>query len=217
MRYFGLKDSGLNPNSTLFYAIGIYAVIFVAASYVIPEFGASEYQGVLQHILRPMFLISAACGVIVGASISYLSTGKESGYMVGGFLVWLILTTVISGVYFNGTSVLDKAMPLGDRAKDRQEMISGSERWYLSLVDLHVAQTGSYVGLCDSLPNLVPSMSIGNIDFQQDLWETMKCSATQEAYVFSFGDTLTDWRWCTDSTGFTGKGSVNTNTVRCVK
>lgn len=224
MKYFGMKDSGLNPNSTLFYAIGIYGVIFTAASYVIPELGASEFQGVLQHILRPLFLTSAVSGAIVGVSISYLSTGKESGYMVGGFLVWLILTAGISGAYIYTTNGFEKSIPAEDRAKDRQQIISGSfEQTVDGWTGLYEETEEGYLGFCESLPGLVqgstPQISASVKTFQEEVWGTFNCAADDDAYAFSFGDgfDVTDWRWCKDANGFSGEGNINNNTIRCTK
>lgn len=216
MKFISKVKNDVQTSSGFFILIGTVCLIYVLLSYTLPALDTSKYQAVTQNMLVPISAAGAIFGYAIAGVVGYMSSGSESGYVVVGFIVWLLLMGVSSYGYISVSNGFEQSEPKEDRAADRQEIISGSERWLSSLVDLHVAKEGGYAGLCDALPGIAPQINMGN-SFQQDLWRTMKCRSTEKVYALSFGDTVTEWRWCMDSTGFVGEGDIDTDTVRCVR
>jgi hypothetical protein len=216
MRFISKVKNAAHQNSSFFILIGSVCLLYVLLSYTLPALDTPQYQAVTQNILVPICVGGAIFGYSIAGVVGYMSSGKESGYVVIGFIMWLLLTGVSSYVFISSSDGFRQATTKEERAADRQEIISGSERWLSSLVDFHATTEGSYAGLCEALPNIAPQINMRN-SFQKDLWRTMKCESTEEAYALSFGDTLTDWRWCMDSAGFAGEGRVNQDAIHCAQ
>jgi len=215
---FSKLKTNVNSNSSFFIFWGSIFLAYLVSAYTLPALDLPKYSGVTQHLLVPILVAGAISSYLIAGIIGYMSSENESGYVVPGFLVWLLLTGVGSYAYIYSTNGAKKAVPEEKRAESKQEVIKKSRKSRVQpFIDLHESSQGSYKGLCENLPDLTQDVAPGVIG--KEFWQTMKCASTTDKYALSFGDSFaeTDWRWCMDSSGFTGEANLDKEDTRCQK
>jgi len=213
--FLKLKTFVKNSNSLFFVFWGSIFLVYLVLAYTLPVLDMPKYSGVTQNLLVPILVIGVISSYLLAGVVGYISSGGESGYVVPGFVVWLLITGIGSYAFIHATDGMKKATPQEERAESKQEVITKNRKSLVQpLIDIHKSSNGGYQGLCQNLPELEKEI---RSSFKQKFWQTMKCEATAEAYALSFGDafTETDWRWCMDSSGFAGQGNLNRDNIRC--